>query len=116
MNSSDIFKQFQNELRTLVALLEAVEESSIDLHINIDVDPTLRSLSHECRQTLQSLQDMKADYDGVGTGSEVSWDWRSEELADIRAKLSHYITTLTWFRTNMMRYITLMLRLRLSVY
>jgi hypothetical protein len=110
MNSSDLFKQFHNELGTLVAVLETVEESSIDLGTNVDLDPTLRSLSQECHQTLQSLQDLKAHYDGVGTWSQVTWERigpRSEELADVRAKLLSYITTLNLFHTNMMRYITL---------
>ena len=87
----------------LLAALEAIEQNSVDLLVDVDRDPTLCSLSRNCHQVLQDLQDLKAHFDGIGTQAQLTWErmgWGTDELADIRARLLSYIGTLNLFNAK----------------
>jgi hypothetical protein len=110
MTSSDIFKQIQNELGTLLAVLEATEEHSQDLEVDAESDPHLCGLYENCYQVLEDLQSLKSHFESVGTQGQLTWErmgWRAEEMTDIRSRLTSYIGMFNLFNTNMIKYVVL---------
>lgn len=110
LTSSDLFKQVQNELGALLAMLETTEDNSNELHFDADRHSQLSSLSRDCHKVLQDLQRLKAHFDGVGTQCQLTWErmgWGTDELAEIRSRLVTYIGMLGVINSNTIKYIPL---------
>lgn len=110
MTSSESFKQVQNELGSLLAVLETTEDNSNEAHFDDDQQAHLCTLSQNCHQVLQDLQRLKARFDSMGTKTQPTWErmgWGIDDLADIRLRLISYTGMLNVFNSNIMKYIPL---------
>ena len=110
MTSSESFKQVQNELGSLLAVLETTEDNSNELRFDADHHPHLCTLSQNCHQVLQDLQRLKARFDSMGTKTQPTWErmgMGTDDLEDIRSRLISYTGMLNVFNSSIMMYIPL---------
>jgi hypothetical protein len=106
--SSGYFKQVQNELGSLLTILETTEETTKSQYINTSRHPQLCDISQNCYQVLDDLQQLKDHFDSVGTQTQKTWErlnLRADDLESIRTRIRSYVGLLTLFNTSTLRYI-----------
>jgi hypothetical protein len=97
--SSEQFKSVQNQLATLIGVLESIREDRASFQVNPDNEPELCDLLRDCHDILKDLQHMKSRYDSFPAQAQLTWDrmeMAQEELARIRIRL---VTTVSLLNT-----------------
>ena len=105
--SSEYFKQVQNELGSLLAILENTEMNARSHGIDTNCHPQLCDISQNCYRVLGDLQSLKEHFDSVGTQTQCTWErmgLRADDLANIRSRIASYVSMLNLFNTNTLRY------------
>jgi hypothetical protein len=78
-----------------MTILERITEDSFQ--IDCENEPALGNLARNSHQILNQLREVKEHYNSVGTQAQTTWQreqWRAEELAEIRSKLTSTISAL----------------------
>ncbi|OQD80373.1 hypothetical protein PENANT_c036G02396 [Penicillium antarcticum] len=106
-NSSDIFNQARNDLGLLVSVLDVTQKYISDRQSNDAQSPELDRALASCYEVLTDLSRMKEHFDSVGYQAQTTWErmgWSTDELAEMRARLSICIQTLNLLATTEKRY------------
>ena len=89
-------------------MLEAIVEDGAGFNIDCDNEPVLCNLSRSCHGILNDLQELKQHFDSVGTRTQITWEreqWRAEELAEIRSRLTTATSSLNTVYYKLIQYV-----------
>jgi hypothetical protein len=106
--SSDQFKPVQNELASLMGVLESIMTDSASFQVDCNQEPALCRLSQDCHEILNDLQVLNYRFESLPTQTQLTWDrmeWDTEELSGIRARLMTTVSSLNTVYSRQIRYV-----------
>jgi hypothetical protein len=91
-----------------MSMLEAIAEDGPGFNIDCDNEPAFINLSRNCHGILHDLQELKQHFDSVGRQTQITWErqqWRAEELAEIRSRLTTTTSSLNTVYSKLIQYV-----------
>jgi hypothetical protein len=103
-DASESFNNISIEVLSLHAVLKEVEEILSEQSLSASKKASLATITNGCRKVLQDLQALVWKYESLGSKSKRTWDrlrWGSNDIAELRARLTSNLTLLTVFMRHM---------------
>ena len=99
-DAPESFGDLSAEVLSLHTVLQELEENLDGHELPATQQTRLKTIINSCDAVLQDLQTLVAKYESLGTNQKRTFDrlrWGSEEIGELRARLSSNINLLTAF-------------------